>query len=193
MDLEQQSVIPDIKVENTILRELEEEDAIRRLEDVVDTMTDMAHIRRNSRTKDEHQMEISPALVKEAIEAFNLFDRKGRHGLDIDGLAHVFRAVGQNPSDAELREIMKNFDLDDNGLLNQEEFEKMIVTYMKPMWQVREELKDAFRIFDRTGKGEINKTDFVDFLCEVDQPDYFKTHYPHNARRKSQAGLPSQH
>jgi hypothetical protein len=30
--------IPTVKVENTALRELEEEDAIRRLEDVVDTV-----------------------------------------------------------------------------------------------------------------------------------------------------------
>ncbi|XP_060562341.1 calmodulin-A-like [Ruditapes philippinarum] len=167
--------------------------------------------------------------MSEAIEAFDLFDRDDSHGLDIDQLARVFRAVGQNPSDAELREIMKKHDLDGNGVLDQDEFQKMIVSYMKPMWQVQEELKDAFRIFDKDGNGQIDKTelehvlkkygeplthrqskelialmdkngdgqvdmdDFVKFLCEVDQPDFFRTHYPNNARRKSQAGLPTTH
>ncbi|KAL4218264.1 Myosin light polypeptide 6 [Mactra antiquata] len=190
-----------------------EQDAVRRLEDAVDIMTDMAHVKRRSRTNDDHGMEISPALVKEAVEAFNLFDKDDNHGLDIDELGQVFRAVGQNPSDAELREIMKKHDLNNSGMLEQEQFEKMIISYMKPMWQVKEELKDAFRIFDKDGNGTIDKQeleyvlkkfgeplthrqskelialmdkngdgrvdmdDFVTFLCEVDQPDFFKTHY----------------
>lgn len=50
-------------------------------------------------------------FITEAIEAFNLFDRDDNNGIDIDELARVFRAVGQNPSDSELREIMKKHDL----------------------------------------------------------------------------------
>ena len=43
-----------------------------------------------------------------------------------------------------------------HGYLQRDEFEKMIVSYMKPMWQVEEELKDAFRIFDKDGNGRID-------------------------------------
>lgn len=199
---------------------MEAEDAVRRLEYAVDVITDMAHIRRNTRsTRAEPQMEISPALVKEAIEAFNLFDRNDKHGLDIEKLAQVFRALGQNPTDAELRDIMKKHDLNHNGLLEKDEFEKMMASYMKPMWQVEEELKDAFRIFDKDGNGlidtakleyvlkkygeplthrqskelinlmdkdgdgRVNMDDFVNFLCEVDKPDFFSTHYPHKKKQ----------
>lgn len=164
--------------------------------------------------KSNEDMELSPALVKEAIEGFNLFDKTKNNGLDIDELGKVFRALGQNPSDAELRNIMKKHDINANGLLDREEFEKMILSYMKPQWKIEQELKDAFRIFDRDGSGTINADeleyvlkrfgeplthrqskelislmdknddgkvdvhDFVKFLCEVDQPDFFKKNYP---------------
>ncbi|XP_052765503.1 calmodulin-A-like [Mya arenaria] len=147
------------------------EDAVRRLEDAVDIMTDMAHIRRNSRTKDDDgHMIISPTLVKEAIEGFNLFDRDGNAGLDISELATVFRALGQNPTDAELRDILKKFDINHNGRLERDEFEQMVQSYMKPMWQVKEELKDAFRIFDKDGNGLIDTSELENVLKKYGEP-----------------------
>jgi hypothetical protein len=38
---------------------------------------------------------------------------------------------------------------------------------MKPMWQVQEELKDAFRIFDKDGNGQIDKTGASYFPCTI--------------------------
>ena len=45
----------------------------------------------------------------------------------------------------------------ESGLLEREEFEKMIVSYTKPTEEVEEELKDAFREFDKDGNGFIEK------------------------------------
>jgi len=39
-----------------------------------------------------------------------LFDKDGNGKLDATELGTVFRALGQNPSDAELRDIVKKFD-----------------------------------------------------------------------------------
>ncbi|XP_052249668.1 calmodulin-A-like [Dreissena polymorpha] len=162
--------------------------------------------------------EISPTLVQEVIEGFSLFDKHNQNGLDIHELATVFRALGQNPTDAELHEIMRNYDVNRDGVIQKEDFEQMILSYMKPMVQVQEELRDAFRIFDKDGSGFIDKTElesvlkkygeplthheskelidlmdkngdgkvdmdeFVNFLCEVDRPNFFLTHYPHHVK-----------
>lgn len=153
------------------LTQREKKDAIKRLEDAVDIMTDMAHIRRNSHTHGKTQrMEISPALVQEAIEAFNLFDKDNDHGLDLEELATVFRAVGQHPTVPELEDIIQKYDLNKSGRLEREEFENMISYYTKPIEEIELELKDAFRVFDRDGDGFIDREELEKVLKKYGEP-----------------------
>lgn len=153
------------------LTQREKKDAIKRLEDAVDIMTDMAHIRRNSHTHGkQHRMEISPALVQEAIEAFNLFDKDNDHGLDLEELATVFRAVGQRPTVPELEDIIQKYDLNKSGRLEREEFENMISYYTKPIEEIELELKDAFRVFDRDGDGFIDREELEKVLKKYGEP-----------------------
>lgn len=197
------------------LSQREQKDAIKRLEDAVDIMTDMAYIRRNSHSHGKtHRMEISPALIQEAMEAFNLFDKDNDRGLDLDELCTVFKALGQRPSVPEVEDILETYDVNKSGRLEREEFETMIANFMKPKEEIELELKDAFRVFDRDGDGFIDREelekvlkkygepvtrrqsrgllelmdkdqngkvdvdDFVKFVSEVDDPNYFKTHFP---------------
>lgn len=197
------------------LSQREQKDAIKRLEDAVDIMTDMSHIRRDSHSHGKtHRMEISPALVQEAIEAFNLFDKDNDRGLDLDELFTVFKAMGQRPPVQELENILETYDVNKSGRLEREEFETMIANFMKPKEEIELELKDVFRVFDRDGDGFIDReelekvlkkygepvtrrqsrglielmdkdengkvdvNDFVKFVSEVDDPNYFKKHYP---------------
>lgn len=153
------------------LSQRERRDAIKRLEDAVDIMTDMAHIRRNSHAHGKpHMMEISPALIQEAIEAFNLFDKDNDHGLDLDELATVFKAMGQRPSVPVLEDIIQKFDLNKSGRLEREEFENMIATFMKPKEELELELKDAFRVFDRDGNGFIDREELEKVLKKYGEP-----------------------
>lgn len=153
------------------LTQREKKDAIKRLEGAVDIMTDMAHIRRNSHSRGKpYRMEISPALVKDAIEAFNLFDKDNDHGLDLEELAKVFQAVGQHPTVPVLEDIIQKYDLNKSGRLEREEFENMITTFMKPIEEIELELKDAFRVFDRDGDGFIDREELEKVLKKYGEP-----------------------
>lgn len=46
-------------------------------------------------------------------EAFGLFDREGNGSITVDDLKAVLRSLGKNPSDEELRDMIR--EVDDDG------------------------------------------------------------------------------
>uniref|UniRef100_A0A8D1HMZ6 EF-hand calcium-binding domain-containing protein 11 n=2 Tax=Sus scrofa TaxID=9823 RepID=A0A8D1HMZ6_PIG len=72
-------------------------------------------------------------LTKEQIaefkEAFSLFDKDGDGTITTKGLGTVMRSLGQNPTEAELQdminevdEMIREADIDGDGQVNYEEF-----------------------------------------------------------------------
>jgi calmodulin len=47
-------------------------------------------------------------------EAFGLFDREGLGSITVDDLKVVLRSLGKNPSDEELRDMIR--EVDDDGM-----------------------------------------------------------------------------
>ena len=62
------------------------------------------------------------------------------------------RAVGRNPTEKDLQEILKEIDKDNSGSIEFDEFvELMERTFTQP-----DELLEAFSIFDKDGSGKIS-------------------------------------
>ena len=55
-------------------------------------------------------------------EAFNLFDKDGDGTITTQELSTVLRALGQDPSKDEVKDIVNDVDVDGNGLLDFQEF-----------------------------------------------------------------------
>ena len=65
------------------------------------------------------------------------------------------RSLGQNPTEAELQDMINEVDADGNGTIDFPEFLTMMARKMKDT-DSEEEIKEAFKVFDKDGNGYIS-------------------------------------
>ncbi|XP_071724660.1 calmodulin-7-like isoform X2 [Rutidosis leptorrhynchoides] len=105
--------------------------------------------------------------ISEFKEAFSLFDKDG-DGIFLTAfrsvivgcittkeLGTVMRSLGQNPTEAELQDMINEVDADGNGTIDFPEFLNLMARKMKDT-DSEEELKEAFRVFDKDQNGFIS-------------------------------------
>lgn len=68
------------------------------------------------------------------------------------------RSLGQNPSDAELQDMVNEVDADGNGTIDFSEFLAMMAKKLHD-GDSEEEIKQAFNVFDKDGSGKISVTE----------------------------------
>lgn len=96
-------------------------------------------------------------------EAFSLFDRDGDGTITTKELGTVLRALGQNPTEEELRQMVNEVDTDQNGTIDFPEFLAMMHKMMKNDGS-DQELLNAFKIFDKEGNGYLSKAELRHIL-----------------------------
>uniref|UniRef100_G1KJS8 Calglandulin n=1 Tax=Anolis carolinensis TaxID=28377 RepID=G1KJS8_ANOCA len=102
-------------------------------------------------------LRLSPAAPRrhEFKEAFSLFDKDGDGTITTKELGTVMRSLGQNPTEAELQDMINEVDADGNGTIDFPEFLTMMARKMKDT-DSEEEIREAFRVFDKDGNGYIS-------------------------------------
>ncbi|KAL0844705.1 hypothetical protein Bca101_017951 [Brassica carinata] len=105
--------------------------------------------------------------ISEFKEAFSLFDKDGDGTrsmwfliscvgcITTKELGTVMRSLGQNPTEAELQDMINEVDADGNGTIDFPEFLNLMARKMKDT-DSEEELKEAFRVFDKDQNGFIS-------------------------------------
>ncbi|KAF7377609.1 Calmodulin [Mycena sanguinolenta] len=88
-------------------------------------------------------------------EAFSLFDKDGDGTITTKELGTVMRSLGQNPTEAELQDMINEVDADGNGTIDFPEFLTMMARKMRDT-DSEEEIKEAFKVFDKDGNGYIS-------------------------------------
>eukprot|EP01122_Echinamoeba_exundans_P006050 TRINITY_DN1631_c0_g1_i1.p1 TRINITY_DN1631_c0_g1~~TRINITY_DN1631_c0_g1_i1.p1 ORF type:complete len:150 (+),score=55.97 TRINITY_DN1631_c0_g1_i1:33-482(+) len=113
---------------------------------------------------------MAEGLTEEAIaefkEAFSLFDKDGDGTITVKELGTVMRSLGQNPTEAELQQMIREVDTDNNGEIDFPEFLSMMAKQMKNE-DTEEEIREAFRVFDRDGHGVINASELRHVLTTL--------------------------
>merc|ERR1712072_920060 len=69
-------------------------------------------------------------------------------------LGTVMRSLGQNPTEAELQDMVNEVDADGSGTIDFPEFLNLMAKKMKDT-DSEEEIKEAFKVFDKDGNGFI--------------------------------------
>ncbi|VBB27379.1 unnamed protein product [Acanthocheilonema viteae] len=95
------------------------------------------------------------SICEEFKEAFSLFDKDGDGTITTKELGTVMRSLGQNPTEAELQDMINEVDADGNGTIDFPEFLTMMARKMKDT-DSEEEIREAFRVFDKDGNGFIS-------------------------------------
>lgn len=99
--------------------------------------------------------QLNEEQIAEFKEAFSLFDKDGDGTITTKELGTVMRSLGQNPTEAELQDMINEVDADGNGTIDFPEFLTMMARKMKET-DSEEEIREAFRVFDKDGNGFIS-------------------------------------
>lgn len=107
---------------------------------------------------------ISKAQLKEYREAFRLFDKDGDGTITKMELGRVMRSLGQFATEEELNTMLGEIDIDGDGTFSFNEFVEIVCNMgghggERSREDEEKELRDAFRIFDKHGRGYICASD----------------------------------
>ena len=93
--------------------------------------------------------------VTECKEVFDLFDKDKDGSITTKELGDVMRALGANPTQAELQEMINEVDQDGSGKIEFKEFLDLFVKKIKDP-DTEEDLIEPFKIFYKDGNDVIS-------------------------------------
>ncbi|KYN03703.1 Troponin C, isoform 1 [Cyphomyrmex costatus] len=107
------------------------------------------------------------ALLKKAFDAFDQ-QKKGSIGTNMVGT--ILTMLGHELSENTLQEIISEVDEDGSGELEFEEFCTLAARFLveEDTEAMQQELREAFRLYDKEGNGYITTAVFRDILHELD-------------------------
>uniref|UniRef100_A0A1W7RAV8 Calglandulin n=1 Tax=Hadrurus spadix TaxID=141984 RepID=A0A1W7RAV8_9SCOR len=113
-------------------------------------------------------------LSKEQVEmlkkAFDMFDREKKGYIHTDMVGTILRSMGQSFNEKELRELIVEVDADGSGELEFDEFLVLTAKFLveEDAEKMQQELREAFRLYDKEGNGYINVSDLRQILRALD-------------------------
>jgi len=84
-----------------------------------------------------------------------LFDKSGDGTITTKDLGTVIRALGKNPTEAELQDIINEVDPNGDGTVDFPSFLTIMARKMKDQ-DTEDDIIEAFRVFDKDGNGTIS-------------------------------------
>ncbi|ELT93937.1 hypothetical protein CAPTEDRAFT_147994 [Capitella teleta] len=99
--------------------------------------------------------QFSPEEIAEYQDAFALFDRDGNGTITTKELGRTMRQLGFHFGEQDLHDMINEVDADGNGTMDFPEFLALMARKMNSE-DIEEEMKEAFRVFDKDGNGFIS-------------------------------------
>lgn len=103
--------------------------------------------------------------INEIKECFTLYDRDGDGKISCQELGTVIRSLGQNPTEAEVDEIIRNVIRNQSFALA--ELYQVMSRFLTDTRNKQEEIREAFRVFDRDGTGMISAAELRHVMTNI--------------------------
>ncbi|XP_067009146.1 troponin C, isoallergen Bla g 6.0101 [Anabrus simplex] len=103
-------------------------------------------------------------------KAFDAFDREKKGCISTEMVGTILRMLEHPVDDDILKEIINEVDADGSGELEFEEFVQLASRFLveEDSEALQEELKEAFRLYDKEGNGYITTSVLREILKELD-------------------------
>lgn len=122
---------------------------------------------RESYSMPPEEMNSLPPEKRESYRKhFQRFDKDGNGQIDPKELLVLMQAVGQNPSKAEVEDMIHEVDTDGTGTIGFEEFLFLMEKYGKEV-KIEEQLRKAFKVFDKNGDGLISAKELKEVMMNL--------------------------
>jgi len=114
--------------------------------------------------------DLSPDQLVMLRKAFDMFDKANKGVISTNMVATILRSLGQTFEDNDLAALIDDIDEDGSGELEFEEFAALASRFVSEEDQeaIQQELREAFRLYDKEGNGYINVSDLRDILRALD-------------------------
>jgi len=114
--------------------------------------------------------ELSEEQLATLQTAFDAIDTEKTGAIGAEAIGTILKDCGVRVSEEELMEIILEVDDDGSGLLEFEEFAELAAKFLleEDLVEMKKELREAFRIYDKEGVGYITNEVFLEILRELD-------------------------
>jgi len=102
--------------------------------------------------------------IAEFKEAYEIFDKDGDGSISTKELGTVMRSLGQILTEDTLNQMIEEVDIDKSGTIDFREFLGLMEKKLREN-DTEDELLEAFRVFDRDGKGYISVKEYKYILA----------------------------
>lgn len=115
-------------------------------------------------------MELLPSEERDdCMDVFGLLDSNRNNYIDLNELGPGLRALGLNPSMAEIKSLMMKFDKDENSQLTLEEFAGVYKDCLSSKGEKEKELREQFEKLDRNHDGQLSVNELRELLIQGDE------------------------
>lgn len=114
------------------------------------------------------QAVINETEVEKLWKAFSVFDTDGSGAISAEELGSVMRSLGQAPGSTELRNLIKEVDVDLSGSIDFEEFKALMISRQGDR---QSRLKLAFTVFDKDNSGRITADEMRSVMRQFELTD----------------------
>jgi calmodulin len=121
---------------------------------------------------DSEEYHLTESQIADFRMAFNVYDKEGKGEIPTSMLGTVMKNLGHNLKPEQLEECIEAVDGDGSGTVDFEEFLALMAKKTKEA-EDEQELREAFRVFDKNNRGVIDVSDLklIFQTLDPDMPD----------------------